>query len=84
MKEANLELRGFKLHGFKCECGEEMFNPLDVEAVRQAVSEPVKARNVAHSLVITMPKKLAKLAKIKAGDSLKWIALNGDLILQKT
>ncbi len=63
MKESDVELRGFVLKGFRCACGEEAFNPADVEMVRKAVNENVKARRVANSLVITLPRPLAKLAK---------------------
>ncbi len=39
MKPAKVSLRGFVLGGYKCECGEETFNPLDVERVRLALHE---------------------------------------------
>jgi len=83
MKRAEVELRGFKLKGFRCACGEEAFDPRDVERVRQAVNEEVKARRVAHSLVVTVPRPLAKLAEIRAGDSLKWLFSENRLILEK-
>lgn len=42
MSEGEVELRGFRLKGFKCgSCGEEALNPWDVEKVRQAVNDEV-------------------------------------------
>ena len=84
MKESEVELRGFKLKGFKCgSCGEEAFNPWDVEKVRQAVNGEVKARKVANSLVVTLPSALAKLTRIREGDALRWIIEGNSLVLQK-
>lgn len=83
MKEAEIEFHGFKVRGYKCECGEETLNPIDVETIRRAVNEPVKARKVAHSLVITLPKPLARLAKIRAGDKLKWRTTKNQLVLAR-
>ena len=84
MKDADVELRGFALKGFKCSCGETAFNPLDVEMVRKAVNGNVKARRVANSLVITLPRPLARLARIKEGDVLNWLVSKNRLILQKS
>jgi hypothetical protein len=84
MKEAEVELRGFKLKGFKCDaCGEEALNPWDVERVRQAVNGEVKARKVANSLVVTLPSALAKLMRIHEGDALRWLVEKNALVLQK-
>lgn len=83
MREAEVEFAGFRLKGFKCECGEEALNPWDVELVRQLKHEPIKARKVANSLVITLPKPLAKLARISAGDKLRWRVSGNQLILEK-
>jgi len=75
MKPAKVSLRGFVLDGYKCACGER---------VRLALHENVKARKVANSLVVTLPKGFAKLAKITEGDSLKWIVAKDRLILEKS
>ena len=83
MREAEVEFAGFKLKGFKCGCGETALNPWDVELVRQLKHEPIKARKVANSLVITLPKPLAKLARINAGDKLRWRVSGNQLILEK-
>ena len=83
MKEERLKLAGFTLDGFKCSCGEEAFNPWDVEKVRLAVNEQVKVRKVAHSIVVTLPKALAKLAGIREGDKLNWVFAKDKLALQK-
>ncbi len=83
MREADVEFAGFKLRGFKCECGEESLNPRDVELVRQLKHEPLKARRVAHSLVITLPKPLAVMAGIHEGDKLSWTISGKQLIVQK-
>ncbi len=83
MKETELTLRGFTVRGFVCSCGEKAYNPFDVELVRKIVHENVKARKVAHSLVVTVPTPLAKLARIKAGDALKWRLEKNNLILEK-
>ena len=84
MSPAKVSLRGFVLDGYKCACGEETFNPYDVERVRLALHENVKARKVANSLVVTLPKGFAKLAKISEGDSLKWTVAKDRLILEKS
>ncbi len=83
MKEAMVELAGFRLKGFKCECGEEAFSPKDVELVRKLRNERLKARRVANSLVITVPKELAKLAGIREGDALRWLVSGGQLVIEK-
>jgi len=83
MKEAQVEFAGFKLKGFKCGCGEEALSPADVELVRQLKHEPIKARRVAHSLVITLPKPLAEIADIREGDMLNWTISGNQLIVQK-
>lgn len=83
MAESEVTWKGFKLEGFRCECGQEMLNPWDVEKIRKILNERVKARKVAHSLVVTLPRSLAQMAKIKAGDSLRWMAEKGHLVLQK-
>ncbi|MFA5247133.1 MAG: AbrB/MazE/SpoVT family DNA-binding domain-containing protein [Candidatus Micrarchaeia archaeon] len=84
MNPAKVSLRGFILDGYKCVCGEETFNPYDVERVRLALHENVKARKVANSLVVTLPKGFANLAKISEGDSLKWTVAKDRLILEKS
>ncbi|HIH19852.1 TPA: hypothetical protein HA244_01145 [Candidatus Micrarchaeota archaeon] len=85
MMETEMELEGLTVKGFKCEkCGEELFNPWEAERVRKVLNEQVKARKVAHSLVVTLPQPIAKLAKIKEGDKLKWLVSKHDLILSKT
>ena len=84
MKKAKISLKGFQVDGFQCECGEEVINPWEVEKVRQALQGKVKARKVAHSLVVTLPQALAGLTHIKQGDTLHWIVSNNQLILEKT
>jgi len=37
MAPAKVSLRGFVLDGYKCTCGEETFNPCDIERVRLAL-----------------------------------------------
>ncbi len=83
MRPAKLSLHGFQVDGYKCGCGEETFDPRDVEKIRQAVNGKVKARTVANSLVITLPRPLAEIAKIKAGDPLHWDFSKNALTLSK-
>ena len=83
MRGEALSLRGFTVRGFTCSCGEKAYDPYDVEMVRKLVHDKVKARNVANSLVVTVPTSLAKLAKIRAGDSLKWRMEHKHLVLEK-
>ncbi|MBI5635648.1 hypothetical protein HY993_01645 [Candidatus Micrarchaeota archaeon] len=84
LKESKLEFRGFLISGFKCSnCGQELFNPYEVDKVRKALNKQVKARKIAHSLVITLPKPVASLVKISEGDVLQWLVSKNKLILQK-
>ncbi len=38
MREATVELAGFSVAGYKCQCGEEMVSPGDMERIRRAAN----------------------------------------------
>lgn len=68
-------VEGFKVRGWQCKkCGEIEYSD-DIDKVLtfrklQKTPIPVKAREIGHSEVMTIPKPIATLMSIKKGDKL--------------
>ncbi len=73
MREIESEFKGFKIKGWSCECGEELLDPVQVNAVlklRKLIKEGIRARvgRVGNNLVVRLPKAIESVCNIKEGD----------------
>ena len=75
MKEIHTKFEGFDVRGWTCGCGEELLNPVDVNAIlklKKAVKVGITAKigKVGNNLVVRIPKVIETTYHFKAGNKI--------------
>lgn len=72
--------KNFPVRAWKCKkCDEEILHPLDAQKALELAKAikngelTVKVRRVGRSLTMTIPKKLAELFNLRAGEMAEWV-----------
>jgi hypothetical protein len=75
-KEAELEFNGKAISGWKCECGEEYFEPAQAERIlllNKLKNSDLKAKvgQIRSNLIVRIPKEVEKALELRKGEELK-------------
>jgi hypothetical protein len=88
MKSVNdIDLKGFKVNGWKCSCGNVHTNPKDVDDIVKffrymKTSKEIKVFKSGNSLAIRIPKQIADLYHLTQKSKLILIPKDDKLILE--
>ena len=86
-KVDDLEVKGFAIRGWRCECGNELSDPEDVDNIVKFLRFIKKGKKVhvfrsGNSLAIRIPKPIAKIYDIKENDELLLSPKKKEIILK--